>query len=597
MVSIADFDNRIVGRIVNVACYGATGSSAQLHTQAQLVALASVSRTWHELVRPHLQSILIIECQPTPEAPQPASNNRGGKRRTAWKSPVINGNLSSKKGPGTCIWRTNAELVHLLQQHTNGVSVPVSRLRLQSFDTAPDFTGFVAAMDNVRLARCRLDTVTSLVVMEFIGVSTAVSAAVSTLDSNTGNGASQAAECIAQHAPNVRSMVCAPWNVSPAFRQLASPLAVAYLRQLHTLTIPLATPLLTDSQIASSLTTLHIHAHILAASGPGIVPAQQLQVLRVHDAPAFFPWEAFASAGEPDMLEFASLTALGIDFASDDVVTTADFYSSINRAKSSVHVTMGRDRRRLVFPKLHSLSVSKVPFTYAEAWRMFIGAPVRRLAVAGPYAHVRYVDTRLLRTLDTFDVHTVGAEKSSHGRFTSFVKTLLGEDSNVTCAWLRHCEAFPLSVPETVRWSQLTELCLAAYVPALALLLLVGQLPSLHRLVVQRIAGDACEEVLDSKMHAPWGDIAAPAAPVSTSVRELQMHMGGGPTARIPTLQAMCYVLLCLPGVRRLAVKQVYCDYVRDFIRSSAESHPALANIELVRHVFIAAKSPMFVLD
>ncbi|KAJ2245573.1 hypothetical protein GGH97_002795 [Coemansia sp. RSA 475] len=595
MVSIADLDNRIVGRIVNIACYGATGSSARLSTQAQLVGMASVSRTWHELVRPHLQSILIIECQPTPDAPQ--ASNKNAKRRAAWKSPVINGNSSSKKSSGTCIWQTNAELVHLLQQHANGVSVPVSRLRVQSFDTAPDFTGFVAAMDHARLERCRLDTVTSLVVMEFIGASTAASTAVSTLDSHTGNGALLAAECIAKHAPNVRSMVCAPWNVSAAFRQLASPLSLAYLKQLHTLTIPLAAPLLSDSQTASSLTTLHIHAHILAASGPGIVPAQQLQVLRVHDAPAFFSWEAFASTGDSDQLEFASLTALGIDFASDNVVTTADFYSSINRTKSSVHVTMGRDRRRVVFPKLHSLSVSKVPYTYAEAWRMFIGAPVRRLAVAGPYAHVRYVDTRLLRTLDLLDVHTVGAEKSSHGRFTSFVKMLLGEDSNVTCAWLRHSEAFPLSVPETVRWSQLTELCLAAYVPALALLLLVGQLPSLHRLVVQRIAGDACEEEIDGKMCAPWGNITAPAVPVSTSVRELQMHMGGGPTARIPTLQAMCYVLLCLPGVRRLAVKQVYCDYVRDFIQSSAQSHPALANIELVHHVFIAAKSPMFVLD
>ncbi|KAJ2404786.1 hypothetical protein J3F80_004639 [Coemansia sp. RSA 2526] len=565
MVSIADLDNRIVGRIVNIACYGATGSSARLSTQAQLVGMASVSRTWHELVRPHLQSILIIECQPTPDAPQ--ASNKNAKRRAAWKSPVINGNSSSKKSSGTCIWQTNAELVHLLQQHANGVSVPVSRLRVQSFDTAPDFTGFVAAMDHARLER------------------------------HTGNGALLAAECIAKHAPNVRSMVCAPWNVSAAFRQLASPLSLAYLKQLHTLIIPLAAPLLSDSQTASSLTTLHIHAHILAASGPGIVPAQQLQVLRVHDAPAFFSWEAFASTGDSDQLEFASLTALGIDFASDNVVTTADFYSSINRTKSSVHVTMGRDRRRVVFPKLHSLSVSKVPYTYAEAWRMFIGAPVRRLAVAGPYAHVRYVDTRLLRTLDSLDVHTVGAEKSSHGRFTSFVKMLLGEDSNVTCAWLRHSEAFPLSVPETVRWSQLTELCLAAYVPALALLLLVGQLPSLHRLVVQHIAGDACEEEIDGKMCAPWGNITAPAVPVSTSVRELQMHMGGGPTARIPTLQAMCYVLLCLPGVRRLAVKQVYCDYVRDFIRSSAQSHPALANIELVHHVFIAAKSPMFVLD
>ncbi|KAJ2183870.1 hypothetical protein EV181_004671, partial [Coemansia sp. RSA 532] len=337
MVSIADLDNRIVGRIVNIACYGATGSSARLSTQAQLVGMASVSRTWHELVRPHLQSILIIECQPTPDAPQ--ASNKNAKRRAAWKSPVINGNSSSKKSSGTCIWQTNAELVHLLQQHANGVSVPVSRLRVQSFDTAPDFTGFVAAMDHARLERCRLDTVTSLVVMEFIGASTAVSTAastaVSTLDSHTGNGALLAAECIAKHAPNVRSMVCAPWNVSAAFRQLASPLSLAYLKQLHTLIIPLAAPLLSDSQTASSLTTLHIHAHILAASGPGIVPAQQLQVLRVHDAPAFFSWEAFASTGDSDQLEFASLTALGIDFASDNVVTTADFYSSINRTKSS----------------------------------------------------------------------------------------------------------------------------------------------------------------------------------------------------------------------------------------------------------------------
>ncbi|KAJ2204209.1 hypothetical protein EV180_007441, partial [Coemansia sp. RSA 518] len=127
MVSIADLDNRIVGRIVNIACYGATGSSARLSTQAQLVGMASVSRTWHELVRPHLQSILIIECQPTPDAPQ--ASNKNAKRRAAWKSPVINGNSSSKKSSGTCIWQTNAELVHLLQQHANGVSVPVSRLR------------------------------------------------------------------------------------------------------------------------------------------------------------------------------------------------------------------------------------------------------------------------------------------------------------------------------------------------------------------------------------------------------------------------------------------------------------------------------------
>ncbi|KAJ2828852.1 hypothetical protein IWW50_001172 [Coemansia erecta] len=643
MVCFSDLDNRIITRILNVACYNISGSSARVRVQRQLVVLASVSWPWHEVVRAHMLATLVLECQPVSGSNinVRAVSSPKGRRRPMWKSASNSNGSSSNNSDiargqtaGSCAWQTNAGLIRILQEQEKSSSPPasmgtqVTRLRIQCFDTTPNLAGFAEAMGGIGFAQCRLDTVTVFEVMDCIELRAVIepegnnsgggalkSGEPKSPGSKSSNGvdpaeenaasAARAAVYIAQHVPNVQAMKCAPWDVSPQFQHLAAHLARVYIGQLRTLAIPLATPLAKASTsqavLGTSLTTLHIHAQILACSGSNIIPARQLQVLRLHDADAFFSWAAFASdnTDSADELVFASLTTLSIGFEHDNVVTTSDFYSMLRSTKSSsTHVTMGRDRRRLLFPKLQALSVHKVPFTYPDAWRMFAVSPIKRLAVAGPYAHIRYIEPRLLRSLDVLDIHTVtnGAKDAKFGgRFTGFVKAMLGEDSAVKSAWLRHSETFPLSVPEVVKWTQLTELSISAYMPALALLLLVGQLPALYRLVVQRIASDGFEETLDvPPSMQPWGLITAPASPVSRSVRELQIHMGCGPTTRIPTLQAICYVLLCLPNVRLLAIKHAYWRYVREFIKQYAASNPGLANIELVRHVFMNAKSPLF---
>ncbi|KAJ2851066.1 hypothetical protein IWW36_001413 [Coemansia brasiliensis] len=609
MTFLERLDNRIVERIVNVVCFQTTNISGRLSAYKELVVLASVSRQWHALVLPHMQSVLILEYQTSPASSLQLLKSPKSRRRAAWKSPG-----STQKTEAALakehVWKTNVGLLQILGKQT-----PISKMRLQCFDCIPDFSHFVAAMDAAGLARCALDSVTTIEIMDQLDLAVAIKSSASSSGSSVSengtnskrhaNASHAAAVYLAQHLPRVQRITSLSWNISLQSQHLVTHLAQLYFEQLHVLTVPLAVPVGTQFKVANNLTKLYIDANVLLQLGNNVIAAQQLQVLKLHNVDAFFSWETFASntsssSIKNNELEFTHLAALSIKFSSDNVVTTTDFYSSLGGSKYNVRVSMGRDRRRLLFPRLQSLNICKLPYTYTDAWRMFVDSPLKRLAVAGPYAHVRYIDPRLLRSLDVLDIHTVGADKHS-GRFTNFVKSLLDEKSPVKSAWLRHAELFPLSVSGQVEWSHLTELCISAYMPTLAVLSLASQLPSLLRLTVQRIAHDTCEEELDQPFinSVNWETfVSTPNQPSSLSIRELQLHMGGeGSVPRIPTLQAICYILLCIPNVRLLAIKQMYCKYVCEFTKHWSKAHPQLSNIKLVRHVFMSAKSPSVFLE
>ncbi|KAJ2449818.1 hypothetical protein EV183_004667 [Coemansia sp. RSA 2336] len=593
-------DTGIVERIVNVASYQTTSISGRLSVYKELVALASVSRQWHALVQPHMQSILILEYQAVPAANSQKPKSPKSRRRAVWKSPSIPRNEAALAKEHA--WRTNVGLLQILGKQT-----PISRMRLQFFDSVPDFSHFASAMDAAGFARCSLDSVTTIEIMDQLDLNVAIKASSATENGTASkrlvDASRVAAAYLSQHLRSVQRITSLSWNVSVQCQQLVTHLAQLYFEQLRVLTVPLAVPSDAQFKVASNLTKLYIDANVLLQLGNNVISAQPLQVLKLHNVDAFFSWEAFASDVNSSMkseLVFADLTALSIKFSSDNVVTTSDFYTSLGGSKYNVRVSMGRDRRRLLFPRLQTLNVCKLPYTYTDAWRMFVDSPLKRLAVAGPYAHVRYIEPRLLRNLDVLDIHTVGADKHS-GRFTNFVKSLLDEESAVKSAWLRHAELFPLSVSSQVKWQHLTELCISAYMPTLAVLSLANQLPSLLRLTVQRIAHDTCEEELDQPFidGVNWKTfVSVPNQPSSLSIRELQLHMGGeGSVPRIPTLQAICYILLCIPSVHLLAIKQMYWKYVCEFIKHCLDEHPHLSNVKLVRHVFMTTKSPSVFLE
>ncbi|KAJ2080545.1 hypothetical protein H4R24_003004 [Coemansia sp. RSA 988] len=624
MAQTCMLDEKVVARIVNIACYSITSSSARLHIHKQLIPLAAVNRTWRRLALTHITSALIVECQAVPGvelAPfdDAKSRRKGGnssKSRSKWKGG--SGGVSSKKNTPTASpvlaattpavyvqnrWKTNARLLINSKRSTTAVT-----LRIQCFDASPNYESFVASMEAAGLQHCDLSSVTAAEIVDLSEMRTAAHASVPDLPRRGQHEPDQrteaigaAAAFIAQGMPNVSILSSTTWSISAANRALAASLAIQYYGQLQVLSVALAHPIPsgrqnTQTMLGTNLTTLQIQARILEQSGRNIVPAAQLQTLKLFAADAFFSWEPFASsATQPDDLEFSSLTTLSIDFEKDDAITITDFYNSLSGSRYNVRVSMGRDRRRILLPQLHALSIRKLPYTYSDAWRMFTDSPIQKLAVAGRYAHARYIDPRLLHGLALLDIHTHASEGLG-GKYTSFVRTLLAEPSSVTSAWLRHAEAFPLSVPESVKWTQLVELNISAYMPSLLLLALVRQLPSLCRLIVQRIACDIEEQVLELSPDAkPWGHLTPPSKPASMSVRELQLHMGGG-AARTPTLQAICFLLLCMPHVRLLAIKQCYWDYVRAFVDHCSHSYPDLAHIELIRHLHMQACSPFLIL-
>ncbi|KAJ1816342.1 hypothetical protein LPJ60_005361, partial [Coemansia sp. RSA 2675] len=387
-------------------------------------------------------------------------------------------------------------------------------------------------------------------------------------------GLAKLAGLVSKHAPGVVEVVGEPWECNP--NSLAAHLASAYFNQLCVCKAPLIAAITRKPDMCANLTVLSIQTSILQSSGSHLIPVGQLCELKLLQAEAFFSWEAF---GSPGTLEFSRLVSLTIDFEKDHVANDSHRYDAQKGGKNP-RVTMGVDRRRILFPRLTNLCIRKLPYTYAGAWAMFLDAPIKNLALAGKFAHIRYLDTRVLRGLDIFDMHVYLSEKS-FGKFSTFVKTVLAVPSTVRSAWIRHSEVFPISVPDLCAWTQLRELNVTAYIPTFTLLALVSRLPELQRLIAQRIARDDSEAMLESDAGPLFVE---PGMVASRSVCELQLHMGGN-KPRVTTLQNIIYVVLCMPCLRRLAVKQAYRKDIRLFFEQRKEVYPELANLEYVHHI------------
>ncbi|KAJ2763695.1 hypothetical protein IWQ56_004762, partial [Coemansia nantahalensis] len=525
MAHICRLDARIIERIIAAVCSPVVSSPARLGAYKRLVALAAVCRAWRPLAQAYLASVLIVEFQPAagsgavPPSVDAASppgarlklKGEGASRAlSVWRSARPSPS-SPKKSPVTAApaaaqWQSNIEV--LLGAAGSGASA--ARLRVQSFEVRPDFAGLVGAMTASGFARCNVRSVYTIEMVDLSetggsgGGSSGGGGSKSSSSTGVNTGApgpdgakgdrwwtsdcvASAAAYLARAMPAVRILTSPSWMVSAATRLLATHLASQYFGQLEILSAALASPVVAPGRntplFGHMLTTLQIQAGVLEKSGSAVVPAGQLQTLKLFEADSFFSWAPFAGSAEnPGELVFGQLTTLSIDFAKDDVVSIADFYSALGGTKFSVRTTMGKDRRRVVLPALRALSVRKVPYTYPDAWRMFAESPLRKLAVAGHYGHVRHIDRRLLHSLDVVDIHMQAAEQAG-GRFTSFVKSLLAEPCAARSAWVRYTEPFPVSVPDVARWTQLEELNICGYLPALALPALVARLPCLRRLV------------------------------------------------------------------------------------------------------------------
>ncbi|KAJ1890716.1 hypothetical protein LPJ81_005886, partial [Coemansia sp. IMI 209127] len=402
---------------------------------------------------------------------------------------------------------------------------------------------------------------------------------------------------VGMHLPSVRCIVSgSSWDMCATNKQLATLLVAHYAGQLSTWNVPVIADkalqqAVAQTAVARTLSSLHIETHVLEQLGSGgaKLHAEPLESLHLCQAEPFFSWAAFASNSQ-GLVAFERLHTLVIDFAKDNVANDTHRFDALNGAngiRNSSHVTMGANSHPLRFPSLHTLSLRKVPYAYTEAWSMFLDSPIRHLSVAGKYGHLRYINSMLLENLDFIDVHLYGiAGSGTHGRFTAFVKQLLGYASQAKSAWLRHAEeVFPLSVPaESLGWAQLRELNVVGYLPPFGLLTLVEQLPCLFRLVVQRVVLDVNEPLLEdgTSMVGLW-DVGALTV-ASSTVRELQVHMGGS-QLRASTLQVLCYLLTAMPRVRKMAIKHGYRLHVLRFVAMHAKDLPELQAIQMVQHV------------
>ncbi|KAJ2861171.1 hypothetical protein GGH94_005069 [Coemansia aciculifera] len=603
-------EERVLDRIIAYTCY--SNDTRRLAEFKRLLPLAAVNRLWRQLACAHIYSTIVIECQSTPIlSPKPEPKLRSKAMGVVvWNRPDKTGALpltktTSSSATGITMmaisWKTNLALI--LGREPSRLT---TRLCIQAFDTVPDYSTLLDTLSS-GFGRHQWTDITHIDVRDYSGLrrntqpDSAVSAAINSSTSSRSSSStslspmaaaarihrpSQAhvnsnltklATLISKHAPNVTAVASEPWECSPSSRLLAGHLASTYYSQLQVCNAPIIAPIARPKDPCScNLTSLSIQTSILQSSGPNIIPATQLRTLKLLQAEAFFSWEAFGSDAP---LEFTNLTSLMIDFEKDHVANDSHKYDAQKGGKNP-RVSMGIDKRRILFPKLTNLCVRKLPYTYPEAWAMFLDSPIKNLALAGKFAHIRYLDTRVLRQLDIFDMHVYLSEKS-FGKFTAFVKTVLSVASSVKSAWIRHSEIFPISAPEVCAWTGLQELNITAYIPTFTLLALVSQLPELRRLIAQRIACDDSEAPLEAD-SGPFH--VEPGAVASTSVRNLQLHMGGS-KPRVTTLQTIIYVVLCMPRLKQLAVKQAYRKDIRLFIRQHGANYPELLKLDYVHHI------------
>ncbi|KAJ1722151.1 hypothetical protein LPJ53_003387 [Coemansia erecta] len=619
---IDDLDDAILDRIFAIAQSTAASHSPRLRTYKHLLALAAVSRRWRRLMHTYLHSTVIMEYRPkrvaagliaAAAAAGSATNGHSADKRKRsigsgmWSSrayirkPKANGSATSPQqqqqhrdtARRAAEWASNISVLAL--QATQPMLA--TKLRIQAFVDSADYALLIDAMRSDGFEQHKWTNVSTIEFVDFAAVPTPsaqqqqqqqlqqVLQTASALEPSYAG----VTRLLAEHMPGVEDISSSTWDISAASRCLATHLVRQYGAALRVWNVQTMASGISAGQpkIGSSLTALHIQAAQLQLLGKASVPAAQLQNLTLSHAPPFFSWQPFASSSnEPKKLEFTSLTALTIDYEKDNVANDTH-RDDATRSSKSPHVTMGVDPRHIAFPRLAALTVRRVPYTYTSAWSMFLGAPLKKLQVAGKHAHVRYLDVRLLKNIDCVDLHLY-LSTHAQGKFTSLVKTLLAAESDMRSAWLRHSEVFPLSVPQTAGWTNLRELNITAYIPPSALLNLVSQLPKLHVLVAQRIARDASEALLDDSTFVELAYLK-PKTVSSTSVRHLQLHMAGT-GLRVTSLQSICYVLLSMPNVTRLAVKQGYFSRIHELVRVHAKEYPQMLTLELVDHISMQMK-------
>ncbi|KAJ2721821.1 hypothetical protein GGI07_003704 [Coemansia sp. Benny D115] len=567
-----------------------------------MLPLAGVCRKWRRMMHEHLHSTIIVEYRP--KAPINGPQQRpGAKNRVSpasvWTPRAAIKKFNSKAENGVskqqygqlrnAEWATNIKLFEL-----QGAQDPIkaTKLRIQAFVDLPDYEGLVAAMVADGFSTQSWTSVTSIEIVDFAGTPGLAGGNGSPTGSPSIQDPSFAsvARFMLQHMPNIVELSSSTWDISASNRCLASHLLSVYSTQLHHLDVHVLPSAIKASRpvLGNQLTVLQVQTRVLQLLGAATVPAAQLKTLKLCHVDPYFSWEAFAGASGEE-LEFTSLTTLGIDFEKDNVANDTHRQEA-QRGGKCPWVTMGVDSRRVRFPKLHTLAVRRVPYTYTDAWSMFLDSPLKSLYVAGKLAHVRYIDMSLFSGLDILDVHLYLTEQAQ-GKFSTFVKTMFTVESAVRSAWVRHSEIFPISVPDVVGWQNVRELNITAYIPPFTLMSLVSQMPQLCLLVVQRVARDVCETILESGTGVDLSHLQ-PTSIVSTSIRELQLHMAGN-GVRVPTLQTICYLLLSMPKVHKLAIKQGYWERISEFAKSREEKNPHLAQIELVHHISMQARSAL----
>ncbi|KAI9502667.1 hypothetical protein BX070DRAFT_226599, partial [Coemansia spiralis] len=585
MAGINSLDDRILARILHIACYSVHALSIRLWAYKRLLPLAAVCSSWRRHACAYLYSTLIVEYQPPIKQVLVSKRKPPSQRkRSIWNGIGSSAVEISKTAVGPR-WNTNMHLI----LHTNQTS-KVTRLRIQMHGH-PDYTGLVELLD---FGHKPWPMVGAIELADFAELQLplrkpAVTAAQQEryLENLTTH--------LKVNLPNVTAVTSLSWDVCATNKSLTKQLFIQYIDQLSVWNTPLALPL--DQKqaplpsVVEHLTVLQIETQALAQLGSAKFAVGQLQSLHLNQAEPFFSWAPFVGTKASSLtnniepLVFGSLHTLTIDFEKDNVANDTYRIDALRKdGRSSPRVTMGMDKRYLKFPILRSLTIRRVPYTYTSAWSMFLDSPLKSLSIAGKYAHVRYINCKLFEGLDDLDIHLY-ATSGAHGKFTEFIKHILEQPSTAKSAWIRHAEVFPLSVPDTTGWTNLKELNITAYIPTFSLLSLVSQLPQLFRLAVQRIARDASEIMLNEAGLLNLMFIRSRFV-ASTSIRELQLHMGGS-QVRGSSLQAICYILTSMPFVQKLAVKQGYWGYVYDFIDMHKTDFPGLQNIQMVHHIYM----------
>ncbi|KAJ2617554.1 hypothetical protein EV177_000517 [Coemansia sp. RSA 1804] len=651
-------DDRILERIMHIACHRIYHPSTRLSDYKELVPLAGVCKTWRKHASVHLCSAVIAEYQPigtatAAETAETDETENASKRRPSILDPLRG--LLNKAGikdllvapEGQQQHQTQQQQQHQMQQQqqkrqgwetnlvltggTSNTGRTSSRLRIQVHSKYPDYTGFVAAVAlDAEIAK-EIKTI-ELVDLEPRGAAAWMHQGRS---SHGGDSEQQVlqrtADYLVNRLPGIRNIVCkSAWDTCCAANtQLATKLVLHYLSQLTSWQAPVAVDAAllhasganrVDHAATESLTALQIETKVLGRLGAGTIRVSRLKQLHLRQAEPYFSWAAFA-ADSSGCVRFENLHTLAINFERDDVANDTHRIEALLYAEdggsrqllaagagNDARVTMGVNRRPLAFPNLNELSVQRVPYTYEAAWSMFLESPVRRLTVTGKFGHLRYIPAALFAPLHTLDVNMYGiatAGGAVHARFTALFKQLLEYASKVQSAWLRVAsDTFPLSVPSStghhhsVGWSALRELNIVGYLPPLALVALVGQLPCLVRLLVYRVVMDASETLLPPESTSEFASVdklllaMPPSTPGSRAVtnkavRELQLHMGGS-QVRASTLQVLCFLLTTMPCVRKLAIKPGYRSLVRRFVGLHADKLPELQELQMVHQIYMS---------